>query len=115
MKKAEREEWASAKKAFKNHGIKGAKLNVFENGGWHSCLRHRHFAIWHEYTLVNGTPMFWCMVSQNGSGCGDMRWTSDKPKYRRTPRLALEAVMKDVRRVIKSESKFLEEMESILK
>ena len=115
MKRAEREEWADAKKAFKNHGLKGAKIDVFENLGWHSCLRHKHFAVWHDWTARDGSPRFTCMASEDGGGCGDMRWTDTPLKSYKTPKKALQATMRKIKAVIESENRFLKMLEECVK
>lgn len=105
--KTKKEATDLAKRAFKGHGLKGAKVNIFENLGWHVCLRHKHYAIWPEETN-DGRIKYHGMASFNGSGCGDCRWTKRLISRHNTPKLALAHMLAEIRGAVYS--KHVEDM-----
>ena len=55
--------------------LKGVKLDVFENLGWHWTLRHKHFGLSAPYARRNEETSFMLLMSPNGHGVGRCAWT----------------------------------------
>jgi hypothetical protein len=108
----------SARKAarilFKDHGIKGAKIVVWENLGWHFSLKHPNFSIYPPYDSRKEDAHhgeFSCLASLNGIG-GDVRWSIGK-RYK-TPKKALEGTLKGIKKAISKDTQLKNIIEKAL-
>ena len=99
----------AARKLFKDHGIKGAKISIWENLGWHFCLRHPNFSIYPPYSDLR--KKFSCLASFDGIG-GDVRWSTGDTYE--TPKKALEGTLSRIKKAIRNDTQLKNIIEKAL-
>ena len=99
-----REALAEAQRVFKGHGLRGARIRVWENMGWHFNLQHLHYGIW--YRPGDRRDKYWGLCMLDGKGSGDMRFANDslggatpKKVVEKMRRAAIREMRKDQRLV----------------
>lgn len=98
---------AEARRVFKGHGLRGARIRVWENLGWHLSLEHRHYGIWYR-DAVKG-PRYWGLCSFNGRGTGDIRFNHGK-FCGRTPKEVVEKMIAAARAELRKDQRLVEEL-----
>lgn len=93
---------AEARKVLKLMKTKGWKIEVWENLGWHFCLRNYRLSLY-ESRYGAKPPQYSCLLASNdrAPGSGSCLWSPQQGHHRSDPNVAVEVQMRLAEAVVR--------------